>query len=62
MIGRLSKQPPVTFHVWGSRKVIGYLRQYSSNFTRRVQCLGKIEVQVSSKERVLSLEPGILFG
>jgi hypothetical protein len=62
MIGRLSKQPPVTFRVWGSRKVVGYLREYSSNFTWHVQCSGKIEVQVSSKERVLSPEPGILFG
>jgi hypothetical protein len=36
MIGRLSKQSSVTFRVWGSREAVGYLRQYSSNFTRRV--------------------------
>jgi hypothetical protein len=44
MLRCLSKRPLITHHVWGSRKAIGYLRQHSSNFTRRVQC--SVEVGV----------------
>jgi hypothetical protein len=62
MIGRLSKHPPIALRVWGSREAIGYLRQDSSNFARRVQCSGKIRVQISGEERILPLEPSILFG
>jgi hypothetical protein len=61
MIGCLSKQPPIALRVRGSREAIGYLRQYSSNFARRVQCLGKVGVQVSGEERILPSEPSILF-
>jgi hypothetical protein len=61
MIGRLSKHPQVALRIWGSRKAVDYLRQHSSNFTRRVQCSSEIGVQVSSEERVLSQEPSVLF-
>jgi hypothetical protein len=61
MIGRLCKKLSVSLLVWGSRKVVDYLRQHSSNFTRRVQRSSEIGVQVSSKKRVLSPEPNILF-
>jgi hypothetical protein len=54
VISCLSKQPSVAFRFWGSRETISYLCQYSSDFTRRVQCSRKIGVQVSSEERVLS--------
>jgi hypothetical protein len=33
MISRQSKQSSVTFRVWDSRVAVGYLCQYSSNFT-----------------------------
>ena len=62
MISYLSKQPPETFRVWGSREAVGYLCQYPSNFTLRVQCSSEIGVQVSSEERVLSPKPSVLFG
>jgi hypothetical protein len=62
MISCLSKQPSVTFRVWGSQEVVDYLCQYSSNFTRRVQCSSKIGVQVSGEERVLSPKPSVLLG
>jgi hypothetical protein len=61
MIGRLSKKPPITLRVWGPRKAIGYLRQYSSDFTQCVKCSGKVGVQVSSEKRILSPESSILF-
>jgi hypothetical protein len=44
MISYLSKQPLVTFCVWGSREAIDYLCQYSSDSTRRVQCSSEIGV------------------
>jgi hypothetical protein len=61
MIGRLCKKLSVALRVWGSWKVVGYLRQHSSNFTRCVQRSSEIGVQVSSEKRVLSPEPSILF-
>ena len=61
MIGRLCKQPPVALSVWGLRKAVDYLSQHSSNFTRCVQRLSKVEVQVSSEKRVLSPMSSILF-
>jgi hypothetical protein len=61
MIGFLSKQPPITLHVWGSREAIDYLRQYSSNFTRRAQCSGEVGVQVSGEKQILPSESSILF-
>jgi hypothetical protein len=61
MIGHLSKQPSITLHVWGPREAVGYLRQYSSHFTRRVQFLGEVGVQVSGEKQILSLESSILF-
>ena len=62
MIDHLSKHPPIALHVLGSQEAIDYLRQDSSNFARRVQCLGKIRVQISGEERILPSEPSILFG
>jgi hypothetical protein len=44
MIGRLCKQSSVAFRVWGSRKVVGYLRQHSSNFTPHVQRSSEVGV------------------
>jgi hypothetical protein len=61
MIRRLSKQPPITLRVRGPREAIGYLRQYSSNFTRRVQCSGEVGVQVLGEKRILPSESSILF-
>jgi hypothetical protein len=61
MIGRLSKHPLIALHVGGPREAIDYLRQYSSNFARCVQCLGEVGVQLSGEERILPLEPSILF-
>jgi hypothetical protein len=61
MIGRLSKQPPITLRVWGSRKAVSYLRQHSSDFTRRVQSPGEVRVQVSSEEMILSPESSVLL-
>jgi hypothetical protein len=61
MVDRLSKQLPITLRVWGPWKVGSYLCQYSSDFTRRVQCSGDVGVQVSSKKRILPSESSILF-
>jgi hypothetical protein len=61
MIGHLCMQPMVALRIWSSRKAVGYLHQHSSNFTRRVQRLGEVGVQVSSEKRVLSPESSILF-
>jgi hypothetical protein len=61
MIGCLCKQPLVALHVWSLRKVVGYLRQHSSNFTRCVHHSSEVGVQVSSEKRVLSPEFSILF-
>ena len=61
MIGRPCKQLSVAIRVWGSRKVVDYLSQHSSNFTQRVQRSSEIGVQVSSEKRVLSPESGILL-
>jgi hypothetical protein len=62
MMSCLSKQPSVTFRVWGSREGIGNLCQYSPDLTRRVQCSSKIGVHVLSGERVLSPKPSVLLG
>jgi hypothetical protein len=61
MIGRLSKQPPITLCVWGLQEAVDFLRQYSSNFTRRVQCSGKVGIQVLGEKRILPSESSILF-
>jgi hypothetical protein len=61
MVGCLSKQSLITLRVWGPQKAAGYLRQYSSDFTRCVQCSGEIRVQVSSEKRILPPESSILF-
>jgi hypothetical protein len=53
MIGHLSKQLLITLRVLGPREAISYLCQHSSNFTRRVQCLDKVRVQVSDEKRIL---------
>jgi hypothetical protein len=55
------KQSSVAFCVWSSREAINYLGQHSSDFTRRVHCTGKVRVQVSSEERILSAQPCALL-
>jgi hypothetical protein len=57
-----SKQPSVAFLVWSLWKVVIYLGQHPSDFTRRVHCAGEVRVQVPSKERVLSAQPCTLLG
>jgi hypothetical protein len=54
VVSCLSKQPPIAFHVWGSRETVSYLGQYPSDLTRRDHCTSKVRVQVPSKERDLS--------
>jgi hypothetical protein len=61
MIGPLSKQSLITLHIWSPWEAIGNLRQYTSNFTRRVQCSGEVGVQVSGEKRILPSESSILF-
>jgi hypothetical protein len=57
-----SKQPLVAYHVWSSREAVSYLGQHPSDFSRRVHCTSEVEVQVPSKERVLSTQPCALLG
>jgi hypothetical protein len=55
MIGRPSEQPPIAFSVGSLGESISYPSQHSSDFTRCVHCTGEVRVQVSRKERVLSM-------
>jgi hypothetical protein len=62
MISRLSKQPPIALHVWSLGEAISYLSQHSTNLARCIHGSGKVRVQVSSEERVLSALSRILLG
>jgi hypothetical protein len=62
VISCLGKQPPVAFHIRSSQEAISYLGKHTSYFTRRVHCASEVEVQVPSKERVLSVLPCALLG
>jgi hypothetical protein len=57
-----SKQPTISFSVRSSWEATSYLSQHPSNFTRCVHCVGKVRVQVSSKEGILSAQPCALLG
>jgi hypothetical protein len=61
MISRPSEQPLIAFSVWSPGETIGYPSQYSSELTRCVHGVGKVRVQVSHEERVLSAQPRILI-
>jgi hypothetical protein len=55
MISCPSKQLPIAFNIWSPWEAISYLSQHSSDFARRVHRTSKVRVQVSSKERILSV-------
>jgi hypothetical protein len=57
-----SKQPQIAFNVRSSWEAVSYLGQHSSDFARGVHCTGKIRVQISSEEGILSAQPCALLG
>jgi hypothetical protein len=61
VIGCPSKQPPVAFCIWSSRKAISYLGQHPSDFTQCVHCTSKVGVQVLSEERIFPAQPCALL-
>jgi hypothetical protein len=61
MISCPSEQPPIALNVWSPGEAIGYPSQNSTDLTRCVHGLGKVRVQVSSEERVLSALSHILL-
>jgi hypothetical protein len=62
VINCLNKHLSIAFCVCSSWEAIGYLGQHPSNFTRRVHCVSEVGVQVSSEERILSVQPCALLG
>jgi hypothetical protein len=61
MVSYLSEQPPIALGVWSPREAIGYPSQHSTNLTRCVHGSGEVGVQVSSKERILSMLSRLLL-
>jgi hypothetical protein len=62
MISYPSEQPPIALGVWSLGEAIGYPGQYSIYLARCVHGSGKVGVQVSSEERVLSVLSRLLLG
>jgi hypothetical protein len=62
MVRCSSEQSPVALGVGGPRETVGYPSQYSADFTRRVQCLGEVGVQVAPEEWIFLTLPCFLFG
>jgi hypothetical protein len=57
-----SKQPPISLGIWSPGEAIGYPSQHSIDLDRCVHGLGKVGVQISSEERVLSKLSRLLLG
>jgi hypothetical protein len=62
VIGCLGEQPPIAVGVWSPGEAIGYLSQYSTNFTRCVHGSGEVGVQVASEKWIISALPRFLLG
>jgi hypothetical protein len=62
MISCPSEQPPIALGVWSPGEAIDYSSQHSTDLARCVHGSGKVGVQVSSKERVLSTLSCLLLG
>ncbi len=62
MISYPSEQPPIALSVWSLGEAIGYSSQHSTDLARCVHGSGKVGVQVSSEERVLSVLSRLLLG
>jgi hypothetical protein len=62
VVGCSSEQPPIALGVGSPGEAIGYLSQYSTNFTRRVHGSGEVGVQVAFEEWILSTLPRFLLG
>jgi hypothetical protein len=62
MVSCPSEQPSIALGVWSPGEAIGYPSQHSTDLAWCVHGLSKVEVQVSSKERVLSMLSRLLFG
>jgi hypothetical protein len=61
VVGYSSEQSSIALGVWSPGEAIGYLSQYSTNFTRRVHGSGEVGVQVASKEWILLTLPCFLL-
>jgi hypothetical protein len=61
VVGCPSEQPPIALGVWSPGEAIGYLSQYSTNFTRCVHGSGEVRVQVASEKWILSLLPRFML-
>jgi hypothetical protein len=61
MVGCPSKQPLIALNVWSPGEAIGYLNQHSTDLARCVHGSGEVGVQISSKERILSVTPLVLL-
>jgi hypothetical protein len=62
MISCPREQPPIGLGVWSPGEAISYPSQYSTDLARCVHGSGKVEIQVPSKNRVLSALSCLLFG
>jgi hypothetical protein len=62
VVGCLSEQPPIPLGVGSPREAISYPSQHPSNFTRRVQGLGEVGVQVAPEEWIFPTLPCLLLG
>jgi hypothetical protein len=62
MVSCPSEQPPIALGVWSPGEAVSYPSQHSTDLARCVHGLGKVGVQVSSEERVLSTLSRLLFG
>jgi hypothetical protein len=52
MVGCSSEQSPIALDIGSPREIVGYLSQYSVDFTRRVQGSGEVGVQVAPEEGI----------
>ena len=62
MISCPSEQPPIALSIWSPGEAISYLGQHYTDLARCVHGSGKVEIQVSSEERVLSALSRLLLG
>jgi hypothetical protein len=62
MVSCPSEQPPIALGVWSLGEAIGYPSQHSTDLARCVHGSGKVGVQVSSEERILSTLSRLLLG
>jgi hypothetical protein len=62
MVSCPSEQSPIALSVWSPAEAIGYPSQHSTDLAWCVHGSGKVRVQISSEERVLSTLSGLLLG